>query len=73
LSTVGSANFDYRSFELDFEVNAFIYNARFASIMKETFLKDLENCVLIDPEVWAKRPRMVRWIESVCRLFGPLM
>jgi len=73
ISTVGSANLDYRSFELDFEVNAFIYDARFAGLMKETFLKDMEDSVCLDPEVWAKRPKIVRSIESVCRLFGPLM
>jgi len=73
LSTVGSANLDYRSFELDFEVNAFIYDAKFAIQMKETFLKDQEDCVLINPEEWGNRPRLVRWTESVCRLFDPLM
>lgn len=73
ISTVGSTNFDYRSFELDFEVNAFMYDASFASLMKETFLNDMKDCTLLDPAAWVRRPRLVKWTESVCRLFGPLM
>jgi cardiolipin synthase len=44
VSTVGSTNLDYRSFELDFEVNAFIYDKDFAQQMKSVFLKDQEDC-----------------------------
>lgn len=73
VSTVGSTNFDYRSFELDFEVNAFVYDAGFAKQLKETFLNDMEDAVLLDPHVWSKRSKIIKWIESVCRLFGPLM
>jgi cardiolipin synthase len=73
ISTVGSTNFDYRSFELDFEVNAFVYNADFAIRMKETFLLDMEDAAYLDPAVWSRRRRMTKWAESVSRLFGPLM
>jgi len=73
VSTVGSTNLDYRSFELDFEVNAFIYEKDFAMQMKKVFLKDQENCQLIDLDEWINRPRLVRWEESICRLFGPLL
>lgn len=73
VSTVGSTNLDYRSFELDFEVNAFIYDKDFAIQMKENFGKDQENCRLIDLKEWLKRPRLVRWGESICRLFSPLL
>jgi cardiolipin synthase A/B len=71
VSTVGSTNLDYRSFELDFEVNAFVYDRAFAIQMKNVFLQDMKNCTLLDPVDWAKRPRYKRWSESVCRLFGP--
>lgn len=73
ISTVGSTNFDYRSFELDFEVNAFVYDADFAKRMKEIFLKDLEDATCLDPTVWSHRRRITRWAESVSRVFGPLM
>jgi len=73
ISTVGSTNFDYRSFELDFEVNAFVYDAEFARRMKETFLHDLKEAKYLEPEVWEKRKKTVKWAESISRLFGPLM
>jgi len=73
VSTVGSTNLDYRSFEFNFEVNAFIYNKDFGKRMKKVFLKDQEQCRLIDLEAWMHRPKMVRWSESICRLIGPLL
>jgi cardiolipin synthase A/B len=71
VSTVGSTNLDFRSFELNFEVNAFLYDKDFAVQMKEVFLKDQECCKPVILEEWLDRPRYKRWIESVCRLFGP--
>jgi cardiolipin synthase A/B len=71
VSTVGSTNLDYRSFELNFEVNAFIYDKEFARLMKQTFLQDQEKCELVSLNAWLSRPRYKRWIESVCRMFGP--
>jgi len=71
VSTVGSTNLDYRSFELDFEVNAFIYDKVFAQEMKSVFLKDQEDCSQIILEEWSDRPKIKRWIESICRVFGP--
>ena len=73
VSTVGSTNLDYRSFELNFEVNAFIYSQNFSKQMKDVFLKDQENCKKIDLNEWINRPRLVRWSESICRLFGPVL
>lgn len=73
ISTVGSTNLDYRSFEFNFEVNAFIYNEHFSKQMKSVFLKDQEQCRRIDLNEWIKRPRLVRWSESICRLFGPIL
>jgi len=71
VSTVGSTNLDYRSFELDFEVNAFIYDETFAKQMKLVFLKDQDDCSQILLQEWSERPRIKRWIESICRVFGP--
>ncbi|MDD4922769.1 MAG: cardiolipin synthase [Bacteroidales bacterium] len=73
ISTVGSTNLDYRSFEFNFEMNAFIYNKDFGKKMKSLFLKDQEQCRLISLKDWENRPRLVRWSESICRLFGPLL
>ena len=47
LSTVGSTNVDFRSFEHNFEVNAFIYDTETALQMREIFLQDQRDCVQV--------------------------
>jgi cardiolipin synthase len=71
VSTVGSTNLDYRSFELDFEVNAFVYDRTFAKEMKAAFEQDEADSTQILLSEWADRPRIKRYIESICRVFGP--
>ncbi|MCQ2234541.1 MAG: cardiolipin synthase [Paludibacteraceae bacterium] len=73
LSTVGSANMDFRSFEQNFEINAWIYDADFALRLKEIFMDDLGKSTLIDPDKWKERPRLQKLSESWARLFSPLM
>ncbi|MCR5071134.1 MAG: cardiolipin synthase [Bacteroidales bacterium] len=71
--SVGSTNLDIRSFEQDFEINAFIFDRKMARRMKEQFLLDLESCTQVDPERWARRKKIHRFWESVARLFSPLL
>ncbi|WP_220681870.1 cardiolipin synthase [Methanofollis formosanus] len=70
--SVGSANWDVRSFKLNFEANAFFYDTTVGGEMKRRFVRDLEVCTEITPELYAARPRWVRMKESVSRLFSPL-
>jgi cardiolipin synthase len=42
VSTVGSCNFDIRSFQLNFESNAFIYDKQFAAVMENQFREDMK-------------------------------
>ena len=71
--SIGSTNLDIRSFEQDFEINAFIYDRKMAKQMREQFLLDLESCTQVDPERWAKRSRIHRFWESFARLFSPIL
>jgi cardiolipin synthase len=73
LSTVGTANMDFRSFEQNFEVNTLIYDPEVAARMKATFETDLANSTPIDPMEWKRRPRLRKLGESWARLFSPLM
>jgi len=73
LSTVGSTNLDFRSFEHNFEVNAFIYDMEIALQMKEIFLEDQRACAQIYLKSWKKRPFREKVIESVMRVFSPLL
>lgn len=71
--TVGSTNMDVRSYEQDFEVNAFIYDRETAVQLREAFLKDQLSCWMVDPVKWNRRPWLRRYTESLARLLSPLL
>ena len=71
--SIGSTNMDVRSFEQDFEINAFIYDSDMAVRMRGVFLEDEKDGRYIDPAQWAERPAFVRFEESFARLFSPLL
>lgn len=71
-ASVGSANFDVRSFRLNFEANAFFYDPLYGSQLKQAFLDDLPKCTEITPGSYQSRSRWTRTRESVSRLFSPL-
>ncbi|MDR0575554.1 MAG: cardiolipin synthase [Tannerella sp.] len=73
LTGFGSANFDFRSFEHNFEINGFVYQKDFALEMKGIFMQDVHNCIEIAYPVWRKRPITKRLAESFMRLFAPLL
>lgn len=73
LSSVGSTNTDFRSFEDNFEVNAFIYDKAFAKRLRTNFENDAERCVLIDKDTWGRRTRLRKVCESFVRLLSPLL
>ena len=73
LVTVGSTNMDFRSFENNFEINAFIYDQSATVRMKELFEKDLANCEELFLEQWKKRSCWRRLCESFVRIFSPLL
>lgn len=73
LACIGSANMDFRSFEHNFEINAFVYQEQFAREMKKIFLHDMYYCEKVVPGRWLKRPLKQRMLESFMRLFSPLL
>ncbi len=65
---------DFRSFENNFEGNAFIYDSDMASQIKEVFMDDVANSVLLDDEEnLNRRPFYQRLWESLVRLLSPLL
>ncbi|ABN58362.1 MULTISPECIES: cardiolipin synthase [Methanoculleus] len=70
--SVGSANWDVRSFRLNFEANAFFYDAAVGADLVRAFEEDLAVCTEITPENYLARSLAVRVKESVSRLFSPL-
>ena len=73
LTVIGSANMDFRSFEHNFEANAFVYDRSFTARMALLFEEDQETCRTVTPGEWFRRPRWRRLAESCLRLFAPLM
>ncbi|MBR5843360.1 MAG: cardiolipin synthase [Bacteroidaceae bacterium] len=74
LVSIGSANFDFRSFEHNFETNALVYGREQALRVKEDFMVDVSNCVLIDNiDLWRQRPLRHKIYESVVRLVSPVL
>jgi cardiolipin synthase len=73
LSVVGTANMDYRSFELNFEVNAIIYDQVFAQQMRQVFFEDLEESEKIDKDLWFARSAYRQLPEKIARLFSPVL
>ena len=69
----GTANMDIRSFSLNFEVNAVVYDAGKAREMTALFDRDLEYCVQITREAYASRSLKTRCKEQMCRLLSPLL
>jgi cardiolipin synthase A/B len=69
-STVGSANFDDRSFHLNEEINLFVYDGAFAGQMKESFQRDLSRCRPYTHTMWKERPlkkRVTEWLVTPIR------
>lgn len=73
LVTIGSTNIDFRGFEQDFEINAFLYDEKLAVLQREIFLDDQNEAELIDPLEWDKRPFIDKAKESLARIFSPVL
>ena len=73
VATVGTANVDDRSFQHNFEVNAFIYDANIAIQLREDFIKDSSISKLLDYEQFIKRPWRIKLAEGAARTISPLL
>lgn len=73
ISSVGTANFDIRSFKLNFEVNAFIYDSKVSEELEQAFDKDLESCWELTLERYENRSKMIKFKESISRLLTPVL
>lgn len=70
---IGTANMDLRSFDLNFEVNAIIYDEEDAGRMQQIFFDDTKHAIEIDLEKWKNRPSYIQLMERVARLVSPLL
>lgn len=73
ITSVGTANMDVRSFKLNFETNAFIYDTSITEEFERQFDLDFEDCREITAESYAKRPRWNKIREAISRLISPML
>ena len=73
LVTAGSTNFDFRSFENNFECNLFIHDPELNAVMRDIFYSDMQECEKLQKEKWKKRPIGQRFLESLLRLVSPIL
>ncbi|MDH7914172.1 cardiolipin synthase [Winogradskyella sp. SYSU M77433] len=72
-SSIGTANMDYRSFNINFEVNALIYSKGVSNELKDIFLEDIKDCEKLELESWQNRSKRTKIIEALARLLAPLL
>ncbi len=73
VASVGTANFDYRSFDLHFEVIAILYSDPAVKELINSYEDDLKNCTQVMYEMWQQRSFVQRTIESLVKIFSPLL
>ncbi|MDY0404476.1 cardiolipin synthase [Virgibacillus sp. 179-BFC.A HS] len=73
IASVGTANIDVRSFRLNFEVNAFLYDISIAQELASVFMKDIELSTQMTKKLYEKRSIGIRFKESVSRLLSPVL
>jgi cardiolipin synthase A/B len=72
-ASVGTANLDNRSLHLNFEVNALLYSQTAVAELEAAFERDLKDAILLDRQVYARRPFPGRLLENACRMFSPVL
>ncbi|NLJ58335.1 MAG: cardiolipin synthase [Tissierellia bacterium] len=73
IASVGTANFDVRSFRLNFECNAIIYDTETSITLHNIFMEDLKYSAVLTRELYLERGIIIRFKESICRLLAPLL
>lgn len=73
ICSIGSANIDIRSFSINYELNAVVYDERLATELRETFYKDLEHCTEFEISKYLERNSLQRFRDSFVRLASPLL
>ncbi|MFD2117518.1 cardiolipin synthase [Paenibacillus yanchengensis] len=73
VASVGTANLDIRSFKLNFEINAFIYDTRTAVKLMDIFEQDKEKSTELTKEMYEQRSVANRFKESISRLLSPIL
>ena len=73
MSSVGSANLDFRSFKLNFEINAFIYDSDTTDQLEQIFVNDIRNSRVVTAAVFDQQSRWLHFKQRFSRLLSPIL
>lgn len=73
MSTVGSANQDFRSYGLNFEVNTFMYDGDINQQLADIYEADIQHCDLLTDETIASWSHWLRFKQMFSRLLSPVL
>ena len=73
IASVGSGNFDYRSFEHNFETNALLYDNNLAKTIVEEFNTHCSKEILINYQIFKERSSWQKFMEGLAKFFSPLL
>lgn len=73
IATLGTTNFDYRSFYDNFELNINLYSNSEVAKLRNIFIDDLKHSTLITHEEYIKRNNFTKFKESIFRLLAPML
>lgn len=73
IATVGTSNFDVRSFKLNFEVNTFIYDLKVTKELANVFIRDSRYCRIADHYYFKQQSHWRKFKQNFSRLFSPIL
>lgn len=73
LASVGTANIDIRSFRLNFEMNAFIYDTATSTRLQRIFERDMRSSTELTRDTYHNRSLLLKFKESLARLLSPIL
>lgn len=73
IAIIGTANMDYRSFDLNFEVSAIVYDNEISNKLSEVLYNDIKNALQISAHEWENRIWYKSLLEKTIRLISPLL
>jgi len=73
ICSIGTANFDIRSFKLNFEVNVFIYDYKVAQEQQKIFYEDMKKSYLLTQEILDNQSKWLKLKQTFSRLFSPIL
>ena len=73
MASVGSANMDFRSFKLNFEINCFMYDPNLTERLERLYIRDIRHSRVMTPERFAAQPGWLRFKQTFSRLLSPIL